>query len=149
MNALRLSLIAVALWLSVPQGFAKGPDAVTDLDQALEQAKTEKKMLFIQFGREACGNCRALRGYVAKNEVRLPRDKFVYVDLDCDDKATSSAFRNHFKVEGNTLPFVVVADSDGRQLAARSGYGKPAEYKKFIQQAQSQKPADAAKTAGK
>ena len=149
MKALRIALIAVALLGSVPQGFAKGPTAVTDLDKALEQAKTEKKLLFIQYGREACGNCQALRSYVAKNEVRLPKDKFVYADVSCDDKTTSAAFRKHFKVEGSTLPFVVVADAEGRQLAGRTGYGTAAEFKKFLQQAQSKKPADASKTPAK
>ena len=149
MKALQMALMAVALVLGMPQGFAKGPEAVTDLDKALDQAKAEKKLLFIQYGREACGNCQALRGYVAKNDVRLPKDKFVYVDLNCDDKTTSAAFRKHFKVDGSTLPFVVVADAEGRQLGGRSGFGSAAEYKKFIQQAQSKKPADAAKTPAK
>lgn len=147
MKALQLALMAVALLWSVPQGLAKGPEAVTDLDKALEQAKTEKKMLFIQFGREKCGNCQALRAYVAKNEVKLPKDKFVYVDLNCDDAATSSAFRKQFKVDGSTLPFVVVADATGKQLAGRSGFGTPAEYKKFLSQAANKKPADATKAA--
>ena len=149
MKALRMVLIAVALLWSVPQGFAKGPVAVTDLDKALEQAKTEKKLLFIQYGREACGNCQALRGYVAKGEVKLSKDKFVYADLNCDDKTTAAAFRKMFKVEGSTLPFVVVADSEGKQLAGRTGFGSPAEYKKFLTSAQTKKPADATKAAAK
>ena len=147
MKALRMVLIAVALLWSAPQGFAKGPAAVTDLDKALEQAKTEKKLLFIQYGREKCGNCQALRSYVAKNEVKLSKDKFVYVDLNCDDAATSGAFRKLFKIEGGTLPFVVVADSEGKQLAGRSGSGTPAEYKKFLSQAASKKPATATKAS--
>jgi thioredoxin-related protein len=133
--------MAVALLWSVPQGLAKGPEAVTDLDKALEQAKTEKKLLFIQYGREKCGNCQTLKGYVAQNAVRLPKDKFIYVDLNCDDPATRAAFGKHFKVEGSTLPFVVIADADGKQLAGRTGFGSPAEYKKFLSQAQSKKPA--------
>ena len=149
MKALQLLLIAVALLWSVPQGFAKGPEAVTDLDKALEQAKTEKKLLFIQFGREKCGNCQALRSYVAKNEIKLSKDRFVYVDLNCDDAATSGAFRKLYKVEGSMLPFFVVADPAGKQLAGRSGFGSPAEYKKFLQQAQAKKTAEAAKTPAK
>ena len=138
----------VALMVSVT-AFAKGPEAVTNLAQALEQAKSEKRMLFIQFGREACSNCQALRGYVAQNEVRLPKDKFIYVDLNCDDKATSAAFRKNFKVEGSTLPFVVVADAEGRQLVGRSGYGTPDDYKKLLRVAATRKPADATKTPAK
>ena len=134
-----------ALMVSVT-AFAKGPEAVTNLAQALAQAKSEKKMLFIQFGREACGNCQALRGYIAKNEVRLSKDKFIYVDLNCDDKATSAAFRKNFTSEGSTLPFVVVADAEGRQLAGRAGYGTPDDFKKLIHTAISKKSPDA-KTA--
>jgi thioredoxin-like negative regulator of GroEL len=147
MKTLRMLLLAGALLWSAPQGFAKGPEAVTDLDQALEQAKTGKKMLFIQYGREKCGNCQALKGYIAKNAVRLDKDKFIYVDLNCDDQAASAAFGKRFKVSGNTLPFVVIADAEGKQLAGRTGFGQPAEYKKFISQATSKKSADAAKPA--
>lgn len=147
MRITRMLLLAAALLGSVPQTFAKGPEAVTDLDKALEQAKTEKKMLFIQYGREKCGNCQALRGYIAKNAVRLDKEKFIYVDLNCDDSATSAAFGKNFKVEGNTLPFVVVADSTGKQLAGRTGFGQPADYKKLLSQAQSKKPATTTKAS--
>ena len=140
----------LALLVLGATAFAKGPEAITDLAPALDQAKAEKKMLFIQYGRETCGNCQALRGYIAKNEVRLSKDKFIYVDLNCDDKTTSAAFRKNFKVEGSTLPFVVVADAEGKQLAGRSGYGTPADFKKLIQSASgAKKPAGTTKPAAK
>jgi len=46
-----------------------------------------------------------------------------------------------FKVDGNTLPFVVIADSEGKQLACRSGYGSPEEFKKLIKEAKKKMPA--------
>ena len=149
MKTLGWSLLALLMWGAT--AFAKGPAAVTDLAQALDQAKAEKKMLFIQYGRETCSNCQALRSYIAKNEVRLSKDKFIYVDLNCDDKTTSAAFRKSFKVEGSTLPFVVIADAEGKQLAGRSGYGTSADFKKLIQSATSgaKKPAGASKTTAK
>lgn len=115
---------------------AAGPEKVTNLNKALEKAKAENKMLFLQYGREACGNCQELKGYIKGRELRLSESKFVYADVDCDDPATSKLFREKFKVSGGMLPFVVVAASDGSQLAGRAGYGTVKEYEDLIRDAQ-------------
>ena len=77
-----------------------------------------------------------MRAMIKGGKVRLSQSKFVYADVNCDDRATSKAFMSKFKVSGNTLPFVIIAAPDGRQLAARSGYGTEAEFNKFIQDAE-------------
>ncbi len=136
MNKLAAILLA-ALCIIPAVSSAKGPEALTNLDQALEQAKKEKKLVFIQFGREACGNCQALRGYIRDGSLRLSQTAFVYVDLNCDDRKVSQQFHQKFKVQGHTLPFVVVTSPDGQQLATRSGYGSPEEYEKLIRSAKS------------
>ncbi|MHB8908616.1 MAG: thioredoxin fold domain-containing protein [Syntrophales bacterium] len=107
--------------------------ANTDLKAALEKAKTLGKPLFIQYGRETCEHCRALKTYIKEGTVRI--DKFIYVDLDCDNETARKQFEEHFKVDGNALPFVVIADSDGKQIASRSGSGKPEEYRALIEKA--------------
>lgn len=127
-------LIALSSVFLTSSAFSKS-DALTDLDAALEKAKTEKKMLFVQYGRENCGNCQTLKGYIRTHALRLPESQFVYADLNCDDKAVSKAFSSKFKVEGNTLPFVVIAGPDGKQLASMTGYGSAAEYQNLIKQA--------------
>lgn len=124
--------------------FAATKDTVTDVNEALQKAKSENKMLFLQYGREACSNCQALRAMVKSGAVQLPKTKFVYADVNCDDAATSKAFRAKFKVSGSTLPFVVVASADGTQLAGRTGYGSAKDFQKLIQEAQkAQKSAGA------
>jgi hypothetical protein len=109
--------------------------AVTDLDKAIAQASKQGKLLFVQGGRPACGNCQALRGYVAAGQVALPTNLYVYADVNIDDRKTAKTFMGRFKVEGNMLPFVVVADSDGRQLAARAGFGQPADFQELLKTA--------------
>lgn len=128
-TAIAASLLAATLV------FAGGPPKVTDLAEALSKAKAENKMLFVQYGREACSNCQALKGYVKGRDLRLSESKFVYADVNCDDSKTSALFREKFKVEGSTLPFVVVAAADGTQLAARSGYGSVREYEDLLRDA--------------
>lgn len=133
MKTLR-AVLAVFI-LAATTGFAGGPPKVTDLAAALEQAKSENKMLFVQYGREACSNCQALKGYIKSRGVNLSNDKFVYADVNCDDAKTSLLFSKQFKVSGNMLPFVVVASAEGRQLAARSGYGTARDYQELLRAA--------------
>jgi len=139
MKQLQLSVIVLIMILMGDHAHAKGPQALTDLTAALESAKTEGKMLIIQYGREACGNCQALKTAIAKGEVKLPKDRFIYVDLNCDDPKTQQSFSKNFKVEGKMLPFVVIADSEGKQLVSRAGYGAPEDFKKMIKEASKQK----------
>lgn len=128
------ALFTVCALLGTSQGADR--DKLTDIDTGLAQARTENKLVFIQYGREACGNCQALKGYIKNRSLRLSESKYVYVDANCDDAATSKAFRSKFKVEGSTLPFVVVAASDGTQLASKTGYGSPDEYEDLLKEAQ-------------
>jgi thioredoxin-related protein len=129
------SLLLPAFALIATAAFAAAPK-ITDVNEALTKAQTENKMLFMQYGREACGNCQALKAMIKGGKIHLSPSKFVYADVDCDDSATSRAFSAKFKVSGNTLPFVVIAAPDGRQLAARSGYGTAPEFEKLIKDAE-------------
>lgn len=128
----RLLLSALLL---LPVALHAGSSALTNLDEAIETATKEDKALFVMYGREACGNCKSLHSLVDKKDVRLPKSSFLIVDLNCDDPATSQAFRSRFKVDGNTLPFVVITKPDGTQVASRSGYGSAAQYNDFIREA--------------
>jgi thioredoxin-related protein len=111
----------------------------SNLQEAMDEARSSGKQLFVQYGREACSNCQILKGYIKKKSLRLSASKYVYADVDCDDPATSSLFRKHFKVEGTTLPFVVVANAEGEQLAGRSGYGSVKDYEEMLRMASRKK----------
>lgn len=135
MKLFRLLLILFIILTISDFSYAKNPQAETDLDSALQKAKAEGKMLFIQYGREKCGNCQALKALISKNILKLSARKFVYVDLDCDDPKIRKAFNKLYTVRGSTLPFVVIADSNGKQLVARSGYGDLKDYQDLITEA--------------
>lgn len=130
------SVVALAVWGLPAMGQAGRPEALTDLSQALQKAAAEKKLLFIQMGRPTCGNCMALKNYIRSGQLKLRDTRFVYADLNCDDKTTYQLFRSKFKVEGNMLPFVVVTDPAGRQLVSRAGYGHANEYDDLVDEAE-------------
>jgi hypothetical protein len=80
-------------------------------------------MGFIVLGREDCGNCQATKELVNSGVVPVTRDKFVIADINTDDPAADAEFLQKFGREdfGDTLPFVVITDSNGRALAKYSG----------------------------
>jgi len=134
---MRTAVLGLVL-LSAGFAYGKAPEALTALPAALDKAKAENKLIFIEYGREACGNCQALKSSIKKGQVKLPENEFVYVDLNCDDKAVRAEFDKRYKVNGQTLPFVVIADSQGNQLMARTGYGSAKDFQDLIKQAQKQ-----------
>ena len=135
MRKIWILLLAGLVMVLADSAFAKGMPAETNLVSALTKAETGKKLLFVLYGREACGNCRALRSMIRERQVKLTEKDFVYADVDCDDPATQQEFRTKFKVEGNMLPFVVIADPTGKQLASRTGYANAADFMEFIKEA--------------
>lgn len=102
----------------------------------MEQAKAANKLLFVKYGREACGNCRALARLIEERDVKIDEDDFVFADIDCDDKAQKRVFYDTFEVDGKTLPFVVIATPDGKQIASRTGYGREDDFEDFIKDAE-------------
>ena len=116
---------------------------VTDLETALRTAKTAGKFTFVKLGRTNCGNCRALQKLIDTNRVPLPPSKFVFADISTDDASQNKAFFTRFNMSGDMLPFVVIADEQGRMLVSRSGYGTEKDFTQLL------KEADVAKAAGK
>ena len=105
---------------------------LTDLAKAKAEAKSEKKMVLMDFnGSDWCPPCKALR----KNVLNSPEFKeyaaknLILVDVDFpktkaqseEQKAANRKLAEEYKVEG--YPTVVVLSSDGKELKKSVGYG--------------------------
>lgn len=110
--------------------------SAADLNQAIARAKQANKMLFIMYGREACGNCQHLKKMIRDGKVRVSSSEFIVADINCDDGKQSSSFQKKYpSIGGGSLPFVVMAKPDGTLIVSRKGYGEAADYNNLIQQA--------------
>lgn len=107
-----------------------------DLGQAIAKAKANNKMLFIMYGREACGNCQHLKKMIKGGDVEIKINAFIVADINCDNQKQKAAFYKRYSVSGNTLPFVVIAKPDGTMLVSRTGYGKAVDYRNLIKEAE-------------
>ena len=99
-----------------------------DWQQALVKARSEHKPLFINFTGVQCTNCRDMeRNVLRRKDVSSELDKFVRVALITDQANESSKRNGQLQDElahVSTLPYYVIATSDGIPAGAPTGYNK-------------------------
>ena len=102
----------------------------TRWSDALAQAAREKKRVFVEMGREACGNCRTLvQSVVPRPEVAaMLQQSFVALSADADDTEGEVEDLAMNLEDAMMLPFVLFADADGRFLEGSSGSQNPVAF---------------------
>jgi thioredoxin-related protein len=112
----------------------------TDLSTALKTAKTEKKLVLVDFtGSDWCPWCIKLHKEVFDKAefTTYAKTNFVLVEIDfprtkaqpAEEKKANQALANKYKIEG--YPTVVILDDEGKELK-RLGY-QPGGPKPFIE----------------
>jgi thioredoxin-related protein len=105
---------------------------LTDLPKALEQAKVEKKRVFMDFtGSDWCPPCKALHknvltspefeAYAKTNLVLVVVDFPNHIEQSDALKKANKALAEKFSVEG--FPTTILLDRTGKQLSKETGYG--------------------------
>lgn len=106
-------------------------DWTTDYKAALAQAKTEKKLVLLDFtGSDWCGYCKLLdkevftqasfKDFADKNYIEVTVDFPRSKTLPDDVKQQNDALGNQFKIEG--YPTLIVLNADGTELGRQVGY---------------------------
>jgi protein disulfide-isomerase len=127
MKKITLCLLACwAVWqLSAEEAW------MTDLAKAQAKAKSEKKMVLMDFnGSDWCPPCRALRKNVLSSPefIQYAKENLVLVDVDFprhktlseELKKANEQLSEQFKIEA--FPTIVVLNSEGKELTKRTGY---------------------------
>jgi len=139
----KIALCLLACWAVWQVSAQEGP-WLTDFSKAQAQAKSEKKMVLMDFnGSDWCPPCKALRKNVLNSQAFLDfaKDNLVLVDVDFPHakvqteelKHANKALSSQFKIEG--YPTVIVLSSDGKELKKMVGYGGQ-DAKEFIAELQ-------------
>jgi thioredoxin-related protein len=107
----------------------------TQWKEALADARAQKRMLFIELGRELCSQCRSLvQGVVPRPDVApILRRRFVALAADADDCEPEVQALAAMLEEAEMLPFVLFADSQGRFLGGSSGAVDPKQFVQTLQ----------------
>jgi len=106
-------------------------DWTTDYKAAMVQAKTQNKLVLLDFtGSDWCGYCKLLdkevftqqsfKDFADKNYILVTVDFPRQKQLSDDVKQQNDALNQQFKIEG--FPTLIVLDADGKELGRQVGY---------------------------
>lgn len=109
----------------------------TSLAQALRAAQDTGKLVFVEFGREQCGNCRALVQNVVPHPEIAPmlEQHFVALASDCDDPEDSVSALAEQLPDAMMLPFTIFTDASGRVLGGGEGAQSARSFKTLLERA--------------
>ena len=124
---LAIFAITLSATAAVPPGWTD------DLAKAKEKAKTEKKLLLLDFtGSDWCGWCMKLDKEVfSKPDFKTyAKENLVLVDVDFPNskpqskkvKDQNAALKKEYKVGG--FPTIVILDGEGKEVARWGGYSE-------------------------
>ncbi len=105
--------------------------------QAIEKARRERKLVFVNFTGYACTNCHWMKANMfTRPEIRSAMQGFVLVDLYTDGTDEASRVNQEFeeKTFGTiAIPYYALFDADGKVLASFPGLTRnPQEFLSFL-----------------
>ena len=126
----KLAFGLLIAWALLPVAASEG-EWLTDLPKALERAKTEKKMVLLDFtGSDWCGWCirfnkevlstSDFKDYAGKNLVLVELDYPNRKKLSSELTKANAALKEKYKVDG--FPTFVVLNGEGREVGRQVGY---------------------------
>jgi thiol:disulfide interchange protein DsbD len=115
-----------------------------DYDAALQQARAENKLLFVDFTGYQCSNCRLMEQDVfPRPEVRAELEKMIRVKLYTDANTDQSRRYAKMQVERygqTTLPLYVVLTPDEEKVAESPYNANVTAFAGFLREAQQKAP---------
>ncbi|HPF15505.1 MAG: thioredoxin family protein [Planctomycetes bacterium] len=93
------------------------------LEGAVDEAKRTGRLIFMEFGRKACSQCRSLvEAIVPRPDVaELLQNHFVALAADADGEDDAILRLASQLPDAMMLPFVIFADAEGQFLEGYSG----------------------------
>jgi thiol:disulfide interchange protein len=120
--------------------------------EALDRARSERKLVFVNFTGYACTNCHWMKANMfTRPEIAGALKNFVLVELYTDGTDAASLANQELeqgKFQTIAIPFYAILDADGNAIATYPGATRDAgAYLTFLQKTPSPKPTDAAAPA--
>ena len=101
------------------------------LDNAVQQAKVERKHIFLYFTAQWCGSCKLMEKTVFNQDTVNQYFKEKYIALKIDgDSWKGEKLKNEFGVDG--YPSFFLLDSNGKIINSNIGALKVNEFLKFV-----------------
>ena len=107
-------------------------------DEALRQAKLQKKYIFVDAYATWCGYCKLLKAQTFTDEraAEFYNSNFVNLSIDME-KGQGPALAQQWQI--SAYPTLIVFNADGKPVLGTAGFLKPGELIKFGKEALSRK----------
>jgi thiol:disulfide interchange protein DsbD len=120
--------------------------------EALDRARREGKLVFVNFTGYACTNCHWMKANMfTRPEIAGALQNFVLVELYTDGTDAASPANQEMelsKFQTTAIPYYAILDADGNAVATSEGITRDAgAYLAFLQKGAAQKPPPAAAPA--
>ena len=123
-----LIVLGISLLSTRPRGEEGRVDWVYDYDEGLGKAKTEGKLVLIDFYADWCGWCKKLdqETYSKQDVASFLNEKLVCIKIDVEKDVTLAENSN---VSG--LPTIVFLSSNGEEVGRIEGYRPPGQFLEY------------------
>lgn len=103
-------------WKAAPQ------DAQKRLAEALAQASSQDKLVFLHFGAPWCGWCHKLEDFLARTDMApLFARQFIDLKIDVDRMTGGKELQARFKADQKGIPWFAFLDRDGKDVVDSDG----------------------------
>lgn len=121
MKILKSILTGICLLVGITSVSAQGIEFEHNFNTALEKAKKENKMIFVDFYTSWCGPCKAMSADVfpQKEAGDYFNKEFVNVKVQCDDKGEGVELGKKYNVMA--YPTLMFLDKDGNTVHSTAG----------------------------
>lgn len=108
----------------------------TQFTLAQQQARTQHKPLFLDFGADWCPPCQEMKKHVFTNPrvASLIAHRFIPVRVDLTDNQAPGVIALAQRFHINPIPALIVVDAQGREIARQEGYLDPRDLVAWLQQ---------------
>ncbi len=120
-NVFKVFLLISFVALSVLTTKAQGIEFIHDFDVALQKAKLENKLIFIDFYTSWCAPCKVLDKEVFSQEKagEFFNSNFINCKIQCDDKGLGVVLGEKYKVVA--YPTLMFVDGNGKMVHSKAG----------------------------
>jgi thiol:disulfide interchange protein len=103
-----------------------------DFDKAVAKAKSDKKVVMIDFYTDWCGWCKVLdqKTFSEEKVQKVLKDKMIAIKLNAEAKENLEVAKQ-FKIKA--YPCIVFVDGEGKEVARVLGYKPPDDFLKELE----------------
>lgn len=111
---------------------SSGVKYAANFDEAISAAEKDNKLVLIKFTADWCGPCHQMSDEMKETDLSKQFAKVIPVEVDIDKENTGAAVKNHLVPPNRPIPYLVLIDKTGKEIATFTGRMPMDEFKTWL-----------------